>query len=402
MSNTTVTAPQGFLAAGVRCGIKQADAMDLGLIACVCPAVAAAIFTTNRVFAAPVALGRAILPKGRGQLEAVVVNSGNANACTGAKGLRDARRMAALTAQATVCPVESVLVSSTGIIGRPLPMERVERGIIMAAAGLGDSPDHGHAFARAIMTTDTRPKEAFATLKIGRARVCVAGCTKGAGMIAPNMATMLAYVTTDAAVSPALLHAALAGAAADTFNAISVDGHTSTNDTLAVLASGLADHPPIRTRGADFRKFADALGEVCRALADAIVRDGEGATKLVRVTVSGAASPADARRAARAIADSPLAKCALHGADPNWGRFTSAAGYSGARCDPAKMRCAVGGVTIFRGGQPARHDVKKVARLMAADTVDVTVVLGIGKSAVTITTCDLSKEYVTINADYHT
>lgn len=310
--------------------------------------------------------------------------------------------MADLAADATAAAADHVLVSSTGVIGHVLPMDAVENGILAAAGELNDSADAGHAFARAIMTTDTRPKEAYASLKLGKATVRIAGCCKGAGMISPNMATMLAYVTTDADISPALLRSALVTAAADSFNAITVDGHNSTNDTVAVLASGLAGNAPIRKQGATYNKFAKALREMCIDLAAEIVRDGEGATKLVRVTVTGAASVADAERAARAIADSPLAKCAIHGGDPNWGRFTSAAGYSGAKCNAAKMRCKIGPVTIFRAGQPAAHDAKRVQKLMAANEVDITVDLGVGKSAKTILTCDLSREYITINADYHT
>lgn len=402
MTNKTITAPLGFLAAGVKANIKDWDKPDVGLLVCERPAAAAAVFTTNQVVAAPVIHDRAVLPGGRGTLDAVVVNSGNANACTGRAGLRDAARMADLTGQATHCPAGRVLVSSTGVIGRAMPMGKIERGIIAAAAGLGNSAEHGESFVRAIMTTDTRMKTAFATVKVGRSLVKLAGCVKGAGMIAPRMATMLGYITTDAAISPALLRAALADIAELTFNSITVDGHTSTNDTVAVLASGLAGHPRIGRRDAAFAKFAAALKDVCYSLGEQVVRDGEGATKLVRVIITGAATEADARKAARAIAESPLAKCALHGGDPNWGRFTSAAGYSGARCNFAKMTCSVGRTVIFRNGQPTSADVAQVAKLMKADAVDVTVGLGAGKASATMLTCDLSKEYVSINADYTT
>lgn len=402
MSNTTITSPLGFLAAGVKASIKDWDKPDVGLLVCERPAAAAAVFTTNQVVAAPVIYDRTILPGGRGTLEAVVVNSGNANACTGPKGLANARRMAVVTGHATHCPTGLVLVSSTGVIGRQLPMDRIEHGIVAAAAGLGNSAEHGEQFVRAIMTTDTRMKVAFETAKLGGATIKIAGCIKGAGMIGPRMATMLGYVTTDANIAPALLHAALADLTEDGFNAITVDGHTSTNDTVAVLASGLAGNATIKTRNPAFNKFAAALGTVCYSLAEQVVRDGEGATKLVRVTVSGAASVADAKKAVRAIAESPLVKCALNGGDPNWGRFTSAAGYSGARCNLAKMKCSVGKTVIFRNGQPTAADVNAVGKLMKSDTVDVTVDLGAGKSAATMLTCDLSKEYVSINADYTT
>ncbi|MDD4890001.1 MAG: bifunctional glutamate N-acetyltransferase/amino-acid acetyltransferase ArgJ [Phycisphaerae bacterium] len=403
MPNTTITAPLGFLAAGVKAGIKPWDKPDVALLVCERPAAAAAVFTTNQVVAAPVIYDRSILKGGRGKLEAVVVNSGNANACTGVRGIRDARRMADLAGEATHCPADLVLVSSTGVIGRPLPMARIEHGIIDAASALGNSAEHGESFVRGIMTTDTRMKTAFATVKIGRATVKIAGCIKGAGMLAPRMATMLGYITTDAAISPALLHAALTDIADVTFNSITIDGHTSTNDTVAVLASGLAGHPTINARGAAFARFAAALKDICYSLGEQVVRDGEGATKLVRVIITGAASAADAKLAARAIAESPLAKAALHGGDPNWGRFTSAAGYSGAKCNFDRMKCAIGkSLVIFRNGQPTGAAVDKVAKLMKSDTVDVTVDLGVGKASTTMLTCDLSEEYVTINADYTT
>jgi glutamate N-acetyltransferase/amino-acid N-acetyltransferase len=402
MSNQTVTAPLGFLASGVKCGIKHADAPDLALLVCERPAAAAAIYTTNQVVAACMVHDRKILPGGAGRLEAVVVNSGNANTCTGSKGLRDTLRMAELAGQSTHCPANRVLVSSTGIIGRPLPMGKVEHGILAAAASLGNSAEHGENFARAIMTTDTRLKHAFASLKLNGKTVKLAGCIKGSGMIAPRMATMLGYITTDADISPALLHKALAEIAETTFNSITVDGHTSTSDTVAVLASGLAGHSPIRKSGPAYAKFFAALREVCYSLAEQVVRDGEGATKLVRVHVTGAASEADAKAAARAIAESPLVKCALNGGDPNWGRFISAAGYSTARCNFNKMKCSVGDLVIFRSGQPTDVAESRVGKLMKADTVDLGVDLGVGKASTTMLTCDLSKDYVTINADYHT
>lgn len=402
MPNTTVTAPRGFLAAGVMCGIKQAKVLDLGLLVCERPASAAAVFTTNQVVGSAIVHDRKVLPQGRGKLEAVVVNSGNANTCTGSRGLRDTLRMAGLVGQATHCPAMRVLVSSTGIIGRPLPIAKVEHGIIDAASQLGNSQSHGEAFSRAILTTDLRTKQAFASVKLGGETIKIAGCIKGSGMIAPRMATMLGYITTDAAISPALLHTMLAEIAETTFNSITVDGHTSTSDTVAVLASGLADHPVMKAGSAIHRKFFAALSEVCYSLAEQVVRDGEGATKLVRVIITGAATEADAKKAARAIAESPLVKCALNGGDPNWGRFVSGAGYSGAKCRFEKMKCSVGKLVIFRNGQPTAADVKAVAKAMAADEVDITVDLGVGKATTTMLTCDLSREYVTINADYHT
>ena len=401
MAELNLLTPQGFQAAGVACGIKtQAGAMDLGLLLADTPAAAAAVFTTNKVVAAPVVLGRETIQTGR--LRAVVVNSGNANACTGEQGMADARTMARLAAEAVGASPGEVLVSSTGIIGRPLPMDRIPAGIAQAAGQLDRTPDAAEAFARAIMTTDTAMKASAAQADIGSARVTVAGVCKGAGMISPRMATMLAYLTTDARIGPAALRSALRAAADASFNTITVDGHTSTNDTAAVLASGAAGGPEIAEDTADFDRFASLLAGVCAELARKIVADGEGATRVVEVRVEGARTEAEAALAARAVANSPLVKCAVHGGDPNWGRTVSAVGYSGAAFDADKLRHWIGDELVFAGGMPTRYDLARCQEHMAGSRVLLRVDLGAGKAAYTCTTCDLSRDYVAINADYHT
>jgi glutamate N-acetyltransferase/amino-acid N-acetyltransferase len=401
MANLHLLSPEGFRAAGVACGIKaEAGRTDLALLVADRPAAAAAVFTTNKVAAAPVHLGRETIAAGR--LRAVVVNSGNANACTGDDGLSDAREMARRAADAVGAEPHEVLVGSTGIIGHRLPMEKVRAGIAEAAAQLACSAEAADAFARAIMTTDTVKKTAAGQARIGSATVTVAGVCKGAGMIAPNMATMLAYLTTDATVAARALQSALAEAVAVSFNAITVDGHTSTNDTVAVLASGAAGGAEIAEGGAAYEQFAALLREVCTDLALQIVADGEGATRVVEVRVEGASDEADARRAARAVADSPLVKCAVHGGDPNWGRVVSAVGYSGARVDEKKLRHWIGDELVFAAGTPTRFSLAACQQHMKSRRVILRVDLGAGDAAHTCYTCDLSKEYVTINADYHT
>jgi len=396
-----VLAPKGFIASGVACGLKsRSGALDLALLVSEVPAIAAGLFTTNRVRAAPVQVSRRRLRRSR--IRGVVVNAGNANACTGERGLRDAEEMADLAAKAAGANTEEFLVASTGIIGRPLPMRKVRAGIRAAAAQLGRSPDHEAAFARAIMTTDTVPKSAAVSFRLGKREITVGGAAKGSGMIAPRMATMLAFLTTDCAVHAALLRRTLREVARDTFNAVTVDGDCSTNDTVLILANGAARNTPLRSAGAEWRTFREALFQVCQALAMAIARDGEGATRLVAVTVRGARSDADARVAARCIAESPLVKTAIHGGDPNWGRIICAAGYSGARVNPDRMRLRINGLTLFRNGLPCRVGKERLARCMAGGEVTLELDLGAGTRGATFWTCDLSKEYVTINAEYHT
>ncbi|HEX4123486.1 MAG TPA: bifunctional glutamate N-acetyltransferase/amino-acid acetyltransferase ArgJ [Tepidisphaeraceae bacterium] len=405
MAEFHLLSPRGFRAGAVYAGIKSKQTPDVAMLACDVPAAAAAVFTTNRVCAAPVEIGRQHVAGGK--LRAVIVNSGNANACTGKQGLRDALHMCALVAEKLRCPVEQVLPSSTGIIGHLLPMEKVEAGIAAVVENLGDDPEHATAFADGILTTDLVRKVAGAELKIGGKRITVAGVCKGSGMIGPRMAldgkkhaTMLAFLTTDAGVRPAILRRLLAAAADRSFNAVTVDSHTSTNDTAAILASGLSgaaiDSPAAR------KKFAEALDEVCQSLAYQIAADGEGATKVFTVTVRGAKSESAAKAMARAIADSPLVKCAIHGNDPNWGRIVSAAGYAGVPFEPDRAVLTLAGAVVFRHGRPAAFDADKLSAALHAKEVRADLNCRMGEGSATVWTCDLSREYIRINADYHT
>jgi len=392
-----ITAPEGFEAAGVACGIK-ASGLDLALVQSTPPARVAGIFTTNLAVAAPLVVTRDHLRASQDTAAAVVVNSGCANACTGAKGLAASRTMAADTAAALGCPVEQVLVSSTGVIGLLLDAEKVRRGVAQAAGALRRD---GHAAAaEAIMTTDPSPKETAVRVQTPAGVFHIGGMAKGAGMIEPNMATMLGFLTTDAAVEPALLQRALKGAAADTFNAITVDGETSTNDMVLLLAGGRAG---VRIDENEYATFVDALHTVCRELALAIVRGGEGATKLIGITVTGALSTTEARQAARAIANSPLVKTAVHGGDPNWGRLVAVAGRAGVGFDLTGARVAIGGVELFADETVFAEREPAAAEHLRGTDVTMTVDLGVGGDArATVWTCDFSAEYVHINADYRT
>jgi len=396
-----VTAPRGFRAAAVRCGIRQAEADDLGLLVCETLGTAAATFTTNRVAAAPVRWSREVIRQGR--VRAAVVNSGNANACTGTQGLRDVEATAAAAARALGLEPANFLIASTGIIGHFLPVEKLVAGLPRAAAELDASLAAGERFARAIMTTDTVIKEAAVRCGIGGgASVTLGGATKGAGMIAPGMATTLTFLTTDANLERPLLLAILRRVIERTYNRISIDNHMSTNDTALCLASGLAEAPAVRARSAAARRFEAALTELCGCLARKIVADGEGAQRLVRIDVVGAPSTRAAVAVGRAIADSPLCKCALHSGDPNWGRFVSAAGYACRTLDEATTRLFIGGTLAYAGGTATDVPKAELAKEMAGREVTLRLDLGLGKAAATVWTCDLSKEYVAINADYHT
>ena len=403
--NNTITSPKGFLAAGVRCGIKKSGKNDLGLLVCPSGAKAAAVFTTNKIVSAAVTVcKRHVKSK---SISAVVVNSGNANACTGEKGIKNAIAMCGKTARELKIAnrksqIENVLVASTGIIGEHLPMQKIAAGIEKAAAQLSDSPEGGLDFIRAIMTTDTRPKQAVRVLDISGCEVTIAGAVKGAGMIAPNMATTLCFITTDAAISKPLLGGALKAAIGESLNRLTVDGHQSTNDTAIILASGLAGNRPIVSRCPRYKKFAKALGELCDDLARQMALDAEGATRMFKVIVKGAATKADAAKACRAIADYPLVKCAVHGGDPNWGRIICAAGSVGVKLNPEKLSCKLGQVTVFKNGKPAKFDPDKASKVISQTEHTITVDLGAGKASDFCYGCDLSAEYVSINADYHT
>ncbi|MGH2349288.1 MAG: bifunctional glutamate N-acetyltransferase/amino-acid acetyltransferase ArgJ [bacterium] len=390
-----VQAPKGFRAAGVHCGIKSAKP-DLALVASDTLAAAAGMFTTNAVRAAPVLVSQEKIQSGAAQ--AIVINSGNANACTGAQGLADARAMTALAAGALGIADEFVLVASTGIIGVPLPMEAIRRGIPAAARALGSD---GAAAAQAILTTDAFPKTAAVRIDLGGAPVTIGGMAKGAGMIHPQMATTLCFLTTDAAISPALLRAVLRSAIDGSFNCISVDGDTSTNDTVILLANGAAGHAPILDAGEPLARFTAGLTEVASALARMVVRDGEGASKVVTVTVRGARSSSEAKLAAGAIMTSPLVKTALYGAEPNWGRILAAAGRSGAFVREDRVAIWIGGHQVCSGGIAAGAAGPAAAAMQAAE-FEIVVDLGLGDGAFTGWTSDLNEAYVRINAGYMT
>jgi glutamate N-acetyltransferase/amino-acid N-acetyltransferase len=384
----------------VHCGIKPAG-LDLALLVSDVPAAAAGVFTRSSVVGAPVELSRARLP--RASARGVVVNSGVANVAMGARGLRDAKRMTELAARAVGCAPEQMLVASTGVIGRPLPMARIRRGVALAAAALSAS-GWGRA-ARAIMTTDTFPKGALARARVGGRLVTVAGIAKGSGMVAPDMATMLAFLCTDAAVEPRFLRAALREAVDASFNRVSVDGETSTSDCALLFANGLAGNAPLQgLRSPGARRFAAALAEVAGSLARDLARDGEGATRLVTVRVAGAASAAEAERAARRIANSPLVKTAVFGADPNWGRILQTVGAARVRLRLPRARVDLAGVTVFRHGAPLgpAATARAAARLCACREVEILADLGQGRAGARLWSCDLSYEYVRINAEYTT
>ena len=386
--------PEGFSASGVACGLKPSGNPDLGMIVSDRPATAAGVFTTNRVQAAPVQLTRRHIR--RSKARAIVVNAGNANACTGKQGYADARSMAEHAARGLAIKKENVLVNSTGIIGVPLDMTKVREGIEAATKAL--SSDGAGDFAASIMTTDTRPKIAEAVL----GSAIIAGFAKGAGMIAPEMATLLAFVVTDAPVEHGFLVETLRETTADSFNAISVDGCRSTNDTLLVLANGAAGGDPIGAEHPQAGAFKDALGEVCASLARQIVEDGEGATKVVSIVVEGATNVREARRAAGTVADSVLLRCALNGADPNWGRVLAALGTSGIPFDPNVVDVWLGGQLLCQNGAPGPGDAAKARPALLDRDVEVRIGMKRGDATATVLTNDLSAEYVRINAEYTT
>lgn len=393
-----VTAPAGFRAAGVHAGLKKTPEKDLAVLYSEVTCAVAGVFTTNRIKAAPLELTMSRAAGGRAR--AVVVNSGNANACTGEQGRAGARETAQLAAELLKIPAAEVLVASTGVIGVPLPLAKIRAGLPEAVRAL--SPAGGAAAARAIMTTDTVPKETAVSFQLGARRVTIGGMAKGSGMIHPDMATMLAFITTDMAMDPAHLREALRYAAARSFNMVSVDGDTSTNDMCLVLASGRAGNDPAAPGTGAFHLFRQALTAVCTDLTKAIARDGEGATRLLEVRVRNAPSATDARRAARAICASNLVKTAVFGRDANWGRVICAAGYSGAAFDPEAFDVYLGDLPVARGGRALDFDEERAAAVLAADPVVVTVDLHSGPASAVAWGCDLSYDYVKINADYRT
>ena len=390
-----VTYAQGFTAGAVAAGVKHAGTsrLDVALIVSDRPATAGAVFTTNEVIAAPCVVTRQHVAGGR--LRAIVVNSGNANACTGAQGERDAVAMAKAAAARLGCAPEEIAVASTGVIGVPMPMDRIAPAIAAVALAVGGWDDA----SRAIMTTDTRPKVVEREILVSGRAVRIGGIAKGAGMIHPNMATLLVFVTTDAAVEQRPLQDAVTAAARQSFNAISIDGDTSTNDTLLVLANGASG---VAVADTELPDFAAALTEVCLDLARAIVTDGEGVTKVFEVRVRGAATEADATAAARTITTSNLVKTAIHGGDPNWGRILAAAGRSGARVDASRASVRIGGIAVFATGALQPVDDAAIRAVFARPEVVIELDLGLGGGTARAWGTDLSAEYVRINADYTT
>ena len=403
-----VTFARGFRAGTAACGIKAftagASAIptgqrdDLVVVQSTSPCDAGGVFTTNKIKSASVVIDELHLQHKR--VQALVVISGNANACTGAQGFKDALQMAKLTADKLDLDPDQVLVGTTGVIGRYLPMDAVKAGIAIACGTL--NPDHGIEAARAIMTTDTVPKTAQMEIEIGGRTVRVGGMCKGSGMIHPNMATMLAYITTDAAVEPGLM-ATLARPVADrSFNQVTIDGDSSTNDTFLLLANGAAGNPPVRPATVEAEALEAAIVDVARELARSIARDGEGATRMIAVRVQGAESDQEARTAARAVASSSLVKTAVHGGDPNWGRIVCALGYSGAELAFDRLHLSIGGLVVFERGAGVDVDLSAVRRAFEQTGIEIVANLGLAGGHAEAWGCDLSEEYVRINAEYTT
>src|SRR3972149_1239348 len=395
-----IVAPKGFKAGATYCGIKTIkDSLDLGIIFSEHPSTGAALFTTNQIYAAPVKLSRKVAQKGH--IRAFVINSGNANACTGDQGYKDAEEMIRIAGKCLKISEDEILVASTGIIGRPLPMDKITTGIKIATSFLGNTPAHGNNMARAIMTTDTKQKDIAVRLKINNNDVTIGGITKGAGMIAPNLATMLCFLTTDVSMSSPLLNECLRNAVESSFNRITIDGHMRTKHTIAIMANG-ASGVNITSKGPELQLFQEGLNYVTSYLAKAIVKDGEGATKFIQIDVVGARSRSDATKIARSVADSPLVKTAINGCDPNWGRIISAAGYAGVELNESTTNLYINDILIFAKGMPTQSDLNKLSTSMKNTDINIRLELGLGDCADTVWTCDLSHEYVTINAEYHT
>ncbi len=395
-----ITLPKGFRSAGVACGMKPSGSEGLAIVAADRDASVAIVTTQNQIVGAPILWCRQMFPRRYGKARAIVINAGNANVCTGKVGLHDAQTMATETAKCLGSRPDKILVASTGIIGRPLPMTRVRRGIAAAAESLSTRNDQ--VALRAIMTTDTRAKSAIVKTQIGRKKVTIAGIVKGAGMVAPSLATMIGVLTTDAAISPPALKKALFTAVGPTFNAITIDSDTSTSDMVAILASGAAANKVIFTGSPGHRKLTSAVTEVCAKLARAVVADGEGATKLIEVIVRGARSNREAEIAAKSVANSPLFKCAIHGHDPNWGRIAAALGKSAAKVVVEKLAIRIGSIVVFKCGGATKFSTAAVGRHLSGTMVKILCNLGLGSGRFTALTCDLSKEYIEINAHYHT
>ena len=394
-----VTAPQGFLAAGVKAGIKASSNHDVAVIYSTVPAATGAVFTQNKMCAAPVLVSREVAQEAVAQ--AIIVNSGCANACTGEQGLLDAREMQAFAADLLGIEPQNVYVCSTGVIGHFLPMDKIKNGLADAVDVMDEN--EGESCAMAIQTTDTFIKRAAYEFEVGGKTSRIAGIAKGAGMIHPNMATMLTFLTTDAAIAPDVLKRAVKAAADKSFNMVVVDGDTSTNDSMIVLANGLAENEIIFSEEhPDYQAFFEALVTCAQDLAKLIARDGEGATKFLEVNVVGAATWKDAKAAAMAIAKSPLVKTAFFGEDPNWGRIVCAAGYSGAVMNADKVNLSIGGVRLVENGMNCNIPLTSLTDIMSEHDITMTIDMAAGNECATVWTCDFSYEYVKINGEYHT
>ncbi len=397
-----VIAPKGFKAGSVHCGLKRSiKNHDIGIITSGKPCKAAALFTTNQIVAAPIKYSRKIVKKGIAH--AIVVNSGNANACTGEKGYKDAETMARLTAGLLNVSPNEVIVASTGIIGRPLPMKKIQSGIKKASVSLGKQNTHAINIAKAIMTTDTVPKHIAVKTRISGKGVTIGAIAKGSGMISPNMATMFCFITTDASISLNTLRSCIKKSVEHSFNQITVDGHMSTSDMVVILANGMAHNRTLTSKsGNALVSFQKALDYVTLHMAKAIVKDGEGATKFIQVEVNKAKTESDAKEIARRVAESPLVKTAINGEDPNWGRIISAAGYAGVTLNESRLCLSVNKIMIYKNGLPVTPIPKKLLSEMKKDEIKIQLNLGMGEKSTTLWTCDLSKEYIKINAEYHT
>jgi glutamate N-acetyltransferase/amino-acid N-acetyltransferase len=398
-----VTLPKGFLAAGGCAGIKKNHTDDIALIYSTAPCVTAGTFTTNQVKAAPVLFDRALV-NGSGISQAVVINSGIANACTGREGFACCEAEAEVVSEALNIPSDRVLVASTGVIGQQLPVEKIREGVRVTAPKLASTKEAAKEAARAIMTTDTKPKEVGVTLTIGGVQAAIGGMCKGSGMIHPNMCTMLAFLTTDVCISQPMLQKALSAVVPETFNMVSVDGDTSTNDTVLLMANGLAGNAEITEEGADFDAFCDALLSVCVDFARKIAGDGEGATALFEVTVTGAADRESAKILAKSVVTSSLTKAAIYGHDANWGRILCALGYAGVPFDPEQVdlyfKSAAGTIKIAENGTSTGYSEEEATKILSEPEVTAICEMHMGDAEATAWGCDLTHQYVSINADY--
>ena len=393
-----VAYPQGFKAAGVRAGIKKNGNLDVAVIHTERTAAVAGVFTKNLVAAAPIQVSKRVVATGTAH--AVVANAGCANACTGEQGLRDAESMAQIAAQELGCKADDVIVASTGLIGSNLPMDKMAAGIRDAVSKL--SREGSVNAGNAIITTDTYSKACATEIELGGVEVRFGAIAKGSGMIRPDMATMLCFITTDADIDQKLLQTALSDATEVSFNLLTVDGDTSTNDSVVVLANGAAGNKKIVERGADYDKFFETLKTICVEMAKRIAADGEGATKFLTINVTGAKSFADAKQVGMAVANSPLCKTAIFGQDPNAGRFICAVGYSGVEVVPEKVTIKFGDITVYAGGLVTKFDQDAARKLLTEHDIVIDIDLGLGDSKATVYSCDLSFVYIKINADYTT